>query len=480
MSNGTTKVIAEGGGTAKVKKKFKMPHTLVLMMVINLFAVLLTWLIPAGEFVRMQNAQGITVADPTSFHFTGANPINPLMIPTYIMSGSMGSASLLFFTLLSGAAFEVIISSGALQSLVGKLSNKIADREVIFIPVLTTMFALICTTISIEHFIAFAPVMAMITRAFGLDSIMGAAIMIFGGGIGFSTGTLNPNTTILSQKIAELPLYSGIEFRFLSMVIFLIVSNIYLIRYAKKIRKNPELSPVYELDQKYRMEENTDIDSFGELTVRKILVILSLVVALAMIVIGGVKLGWGVDENSAIFIGLAIVSGIFAGKGASEIANEMVAGARRMVGIAMIIGCARAVAGILSAGCVLDTVVYVLGQGLMMLPRFLQGIAMFWCNIIINFFISSGSGQAAVVMPIFVPMADMVGITRQTAVLAFNFGDGFCNYILPHGTTMMGIIGICGIAYGQWMKFMWKMFAIWVVTGSILVLIAQMIQLGPL
>jgi len=467
-------------GSAGQKKRITMPHTLVIILGLIVIATALTWIIPAGTFDRAKNAQGITVVNPTSFHYVESKSINPLLIPDYIVKGFKSTASLIFFTLICGAACEVVIASGALQSLVGKMSKKYASRGIIFIPLMTTLLALICTSQSIERFIGFAPIMVMITRAFGYDSIVGAAIMIFGGGIGFSTGTLNPSTTLLSQKIAELPLYSGIEYRFFSLFVFLIVSNVFLVRYANKIKAHPELSPMYELDLQYKAEENVDIDSFGELDTSKWLVLLGLVGTLIAIVIGGVKYKWGFDQNSAVFLVLAIISGIFARQTPNEIAKNFVNGAKRLVGIALIIGSARSVAGILTDGAILDTVAYALSQALSILPQAFRGIAMFISNIIINLFITSGSGQAALVMPIFTPLSDIVGITRQTAILSFNFGDGFCNYILPYSTTLMGIIGNSRVPYDCWMRFMWKMFAVWIVTGSALVFIAQMIHLGPM
>lgn len=464
----------------KAKKPIKMPHTLVIIMGIIVVAVLLTWIIPAGEFVRTENAQGITVVEPGSFSFTENHGVNPIKIPTYIVSGFAGVASLIFFTLFCGAAFEVIVQSGALQSLVGKISKALSNKEALFIPVMTVMFALICTTQSIESFMGFAPVMVMITKALGFDSMVAAAILIFGGGIGFSTGTLNPNTTLISQEIAELPPYSGIGFRFFSMAVFLVVSNIFLIKYALKIKKNPQASYMYDLDQQYSADEKVDIDSFGGMNIRKILVILCLVVSLSIVVYGAVMLHWGLDQNSAVFIAMGVIAGILAGMAPDKIANTMVAGAKRMVGIALIIGTARAISGILTDGHVLDTVVYALSIALAVLPGPIQGIAMFLSNLLVNIFITSGSGQAAIVMPIFIPLADMMDITRQTAVVGFNFGDGFGNYVLPYSTTLMGIIGNCKVPYDRWMKFAWKMFIIWVVTGSVLVFIAQQIHLGPM
>lgn len=456
-----------------------MPHTLVIIFAITLVAVLLTWVIPAGEYVREANEQGITVVDPNSYHVIESAGVNPFRIPEFMVSGFKGAVSLICFTLICGGAFDVIVTSEAMQSLVGKIAKKLAKSEAIFIPVLTTMFALICTTQSIETFIGFAPVMVMIMMAFGFDSICAAAILIIGGGIGFSTGTLNPNTTAISQKIAEMPLYSGIGYRFVCMAVFLVFSNIYLIRYARKIRSTPSLSPMYELDR-LRPEVAVDVESFGGMTVRKWFVVASLVVTLALIVFGSVKLGWGMDDISASFIWMAIVAGLCAGFTPSQIGKCMVNGAKRVVSIALIIGSARAISGILSEGKVLDTVVYAMSRVLLVLPRGLRGIAMYIANIIINLFLTSGSGQAAVVMPIFIPMADMVGITRQTTILAFNFGDGFCNYILPYSTTTMGIIGACGVPYEKWMKFIGKLFLIWVAVGSLLVLCAQLFGYGPM
>lgn len=149
-----------------------------------------------------------------------------------------------------------------------------------------------------------------------------------------------------------------------------------------------------------------------------------------------------------------------------------------MLGAALIIGLARAIAAVLSAGGIIDTIVYVLASGLGAVPTILQAPVMFLCNIVINIFITSGSGQAAVVMPLFLPVADMVGMTRQTAILAFNFGDGFCNYVLPTSTALMGMLGAANVPYDKWMKFMWKLFLIWCVLGCVLVSVAQFIHLA--
>lgn len=462
------------------KKQFKMPHTFVIVGIIILVAVLMTWIVPAGSFVRVENAQGIKVVDPQQFSYVEKSPINPLLIPLYIVKAFTKNADLLWVILFSGGAFHLLTVSGALQAVIAKVAKRFSDRLYIFIPVLTLAFGLICTTQGVNTFIAFAPVMVMLTLAMGLDSITGAAIILLGGAVGFSTGTLNISTTLVAQKIAELPLYSGLEYRSFCFVVFYIVTNIYLIRYAMKIKKNPELSPMYDLDKNNELNTGVDLDSFGALNTRKILILIALVAALSLIVYGCVVLGWNMAETAAIFIGLSVVVGFLAGFSPSDISKHFLEGCKKMLAAAIIIGLARAIGTILADGKIVDTVVHTLAGGLSVVPTLIQGPAMLVANTIINMFLTSGSGQAAAVMPILTPLADLIGMTRQTSVLAFNFGDGFCNYILPTSTALMGIISASNIPYDRWIKFMWKLFLIWMGVGSVLLVIAQIIHLGPM
>ena len=193
----------------KKKKAFKMPHSFVIVFSIIVAAVLMTWIIPAGEYLRVENAQGIKVIDPTQFQYLERSPVNPLLIPLYIVKAFIKRVDLLLVILFSGGAFHMLTESGSLQAAVAKIAKKFSDKLYVFIPILTLVFGLVCTTQGVNTFIAFAPVMIMMSLAMGLDSITGAAIILLGGAIGFSTGTLNPSTTIVAQKIAELPLYSA-------------------------------------------------------------------------------------------------------------------------------------------------------------------------------------------------------------------------------------------------------------------------------
>ena len=459
------------------KKKFKMPHTLVIIFIIILAAVLFTWIVPSGEYVQIEDpVTGRELIDPNSFHFVENTPVNPLRIMNYIIDGFMDAADLIFMLMFAGGAFHLITESGALQASIAKVARKFSNRFYIFIPMLTLIFTLIATNQGVNLFIPFVPITVMLSFALGLDSLVGVSIILLGGAVGFSTGTLQTSTTLLAQEIAGLVPFSGIWYRAICLVVFWVITNIFLIRYAMRIKKNPQLSPMYDLDQQSEMKASTtDLSSFGELNWRRVAILAALVIVLAIIVYGGLTLDWDMAEFAAMFLWLGIAVGLLAGKSLSDIAKGIVAGSKTMLGAVMIVGSARSIALILTDGGVMDTIVHVLAGGLV--PTVLQAPAMFLICTVFNVFMASGSGQAAVMMPLLLPVADLVGMTRQTVILAFNFGDGFGNYIFPTSTALMGLIGAANIPYDRWMRFIGKIFLLWVLVGCILVAIAQAIQL---
>ncbi len=457
----------------KKVKKAKTPHTLVILFLVILGSVVLTWIVAPGAYERVEDAiSGKLVVVPTSYHSVERSAVSLFSVPNIIMKSLVKRADLIFFIMMAGAAFHVIIESGAVHATIAKIAKRFSTQKNLFIAVLMLIFALICTTQGVNTFIAFAPITVLVALSLGLDSIVGVAIILLGGAVGFSTGTLNPNTTLIAQDILGLAPFSGITYRWVSFIVFYVITTAYVIHYSKKITVNPEYSPMYDLDQQ-REIKSVDLDVFGNVDTKKILVLLSLVGSLVWMVYGGIKLGYKFTENGGIFICLSIVAGLFAGFGPSKIASHMTTGAKKMVGAALILGSATAVSEILTAGQVLDPIVHGMTSILNATPGFLLGPVMFIGNIVINGAITSGSGQAAVVMPIFGPASEMVGISPQLTILAYNFGDGFCNYILPTSTALMGILSVADVPYDRWMKFMGKLFLIWIVVGSGLLMIAQ-------
>ena len=462
-----------------MKKKFVFPNTYVIIIMMMIVAVLLTWIIPSGEFERVKDEvskQSIII--PGTFKYIENNPISLFKIPVYIMKGLAKASDIVFLVIIVGGAFNIIIETGMFQSFAGRLTKVFSNKEVLIIPAFSTIFALACTTMGVNTFIGFAPIAVIIARSIGYDAIVGVSMVALGGAIGFSTGTFNPFTTGVAQSLAGLPIFSGLGYRFVCLVVFLIVTNIYIIWYAKKVKANPESSVVYEMEQENKKIEVSE-KQHDKIEGKHYLVLLIVIACFVLLVYGSQNWKWKLQENAAMFIWMGVLSGFAYGFGPSKIAEEFTKGARKLVYGALMIGMANGISLILTDGKILDTTVQYLGGLLVALPSYLQAAGMFLMQLLINGLITSGSGQAAATMPIMLPVADIIGMTKQTAVLAFNFGDGLSNYILPTSSALMGFIAMVGISYSNWMKFMWRLFLIWIVVGAVLVIIANSINYGP-
>ena len=462
-----------------MKKKFVFPNTYVIIIMMMIVAVLLTWIIPSGEFERVKDEvskQSIII--PGTFKYIENNPISLFKIPVYIMKGLAKASDIVFLVIIVGGAFNIIIETGMFQSFAGRLTKVFSNKEVLIIPAFSTIFALACTTMGVNTFIGFAPIAVIIARSVGYDAIVGVSMVALGGAIGFSTGTFNPFTTGVAQSLAGLPIFSGLGYRFICLVAFLIVTNIYIIWYAKKVKANPESSVVYEMEQENKKIEVSE-KQHDKIEGKHYLVLLIVIACFVLLVYGSQNWKWKLQENAAMFIWMGVLSGFAYGFGPSKIAEEFTKGARKLVYGALMIGMANGISLILADGKILDTTVQYLGGLLVALPSYLQAAGMFLMQLLINGLITSGSGQAAATMPIMLPVADIIGTTKQTAVLAFNFGDGLSNYILPTSSALMGFIAMVGISYSNWMKFMWRLFLIWIVVGAVLVIIANSINYGP-
>lgn len=456
-------------------KKIKFPHSYVIIISLIIIASALTWIIPSGEFDRvpMPNSKKMMVVSD-SFHYIESTPINLFEIPYKIMFGLKKYSDIIFLVLIVGGAFNIIIQTGMFQAFADKLTKKFASNEIYIIPIFTLIFALACMSMGVNTFIGFAPVGIIIARSMGYDAIVGVSMVMLGGAIGFSTGTFNPFTTGVAQGIADLPLFSGLGYRLFCLFCFWIVTNIYIIRYAKKIKLNPKASVVYGLDFSY-----LETDSEVALQKKHFLVLAVVITCFATLVYRGINLHWKLKEAGAVFIYMGVLSGLVFGFNPSKIASLFIEGTKKLIFGALIVGIAGTISIILQEGKILDTAVLFLSNSLSSLPDSLQAIGMFLIQCFTDGLVTSGSGQAAVTMPIMIPVADMLNITRQTTVLGFNFGDGFTNYILPSSSALMGFLAISNIPYENWMKYMWKLYFIWLLLGAVLIYIADFIKLGP-
>lgn len=458
----------------KQKKKWKTPHTFVILVAIIIIAAIATYLIPAGEFTRFKDAAtGKTLVEAGSYHRIASNPLNPLLIPSAIYTGIVKSASTITFMLIIGGAFEVITSTGALTALCKKLSKTFSKHKYAVIPVFLTLFSIFGFTMGMSsEVMIFVPIGITLALFLGLDKVTGTAMIALGAAVGFTAGILNPFNVGVAQDIAELPLFSGMAYRIVILVILLAATSAYIIIYAKKVAANPEKSVIYGIqeDTEYTFEDVSDSISKSQIAV---LVIMA--AGFGILIYGLSKKGWYFEEMSGLFIFMGIACGLVSGYGPSRIAKEFGNGAKGIVVGCLIIGIARTVEVILSDAKILDTIVYGIVNIVNVMPDSIKAVGMFICQSLINCVIVSGTGQAAVTMPLMVPVSDLVGISRQTAVLAFQLGDGFSNSVLPMSSSLMGYLAVSKIPYSKWLKFMMPLFLIWTALGCLFMLGALMI-----
>ena len=458
----------------KQKKKWKTPHTFVILVAIIIIAAIATYLIPAGEFTRFKDAAtGKTLVEAGSYHRIASNPLNPLLIPSAIYTGIVKSASTITFMLIIGGAFEVITSTGALTALCKKLSKTFSKHKYAVIPVFLTLFSIFGFTMGMSsEVMIFVPIGITLALFLGLDKVTGTAMIALGAAVGFTVGILNPFNVGVAQDIAELQLFSGMAYRIVILVILLAATSAYIIIYAKKVAANPEKSVIYGIqeDTEYTFEDVSDSISKSQIAV---LVIMA--AGFGILIYGLSKKGWYFEEMSGLFIFMGIACGLVSGYGPSRIAKEFGNGAKGIVVGCLIIGIARTVEVILSDAKILDTIVYGIVNIVNVMPGSIKAVGMFICQSLINCVIVSGTGQAAVTMPLMVPVSDLVGISRQTAVLAFQLGDGFSNSVLPMSSSLMGYLAVSKIPYSKWLKFMMPLFLIWTALGCLFMLGALII-----
>lgn len=462
------------------KKKFKIPHTYVILFTVILIMSVLTYIIPAGEFDTVEDAEtGRTLVDPDSFHNVDQNPTGVFDLFKSVPNGMKAAATIIFFIFVVGGSFQIITGTGAIEAVIGKTALSMKGKEKLMIPVFILVFAAAGGTIGLsEEAIVFVPIGIALARALGFDAITGTAMITLGAACGFSSGFMNPFTVGVAQGIAQLPLFSGITMRLIILAVMVTITTIYILRYAEKVKNDPEKSIVRELE----LEEQADIidlNNIPKLETHHYLVLLVLLAGFATIVFGVFKYGWYITEISATFLAMGLIGGLMGKLGPSRIAEEFVIGARSIVFGALVVGVARAILVVMEDGLIIHSIINGLASAIQTLPKAISVLGMYVVQIVINFFIPSGSGQAATTMPIMAPLSDLIGVTRQTAVMAFQFGDGFTNSIIPTSASLMGVLSIAKIPYEKWVKFLWPLMLIWGLMGAIFLIIANAISYGP-
>ena len=459
--------------TTPFYKRLVMPHTLVVVMALVIFVLALSWVVPSGEYQRMkvQTSEGTrTVTVAGTYQQVPKVYLGPQMVLESPIKGFLDGALLICFLLMIGGSFAIFQETGAVEFGIRKITDAIAKRpylEGAFIPALMTVFSLAGAVFGMsEEVIPFILIFIPLARRLGYDSIVGTAIPFLGAAAGFAAAFFNPFTVGIAQSIAAVPLYSGLGYRLVTWVIGTVVIVAYVVWYARRVKRNPEISPVYDLDREREALEPHDATPAGW-DLRHVATLGLFAAAMVLLVVGVLAWKWYIDQIAMLFFGLGIVLGVAGGLGPSHIARTFVAGAKDMVGVVFIIACARALLVIAQDAKILDTILFAASGTLSALPIGVIAQVMFLIQCVINFFLHSGTAQAALTMPIMAPLADLVGITRQTAVYAFQLCE-FINPILPTSAVTMGVLGAAKIPWERWARWFLPLMWILVVLSFLL------------
>jgi uncharacterized ion transporter superfamily protein YfcC len=444
----------------------RVPHTFVLLFVLVALAAAATHVLPAGKYARVTSASGRLLVDPESYATVAAHPAGFGDVLMAYPRGLEATAQIVFYIFLIGGAFGVLNATGAIEAAIGAVVAACAGRGEWVIAVLMLLFSLGGATIGMaEETLPFLPGLVVLARRLGYDDVTGGAIALVGAGAGFSGAFLNPFTVGVGQQIAGLPPLSGMGYRLVVWVVVTTIAIAYVSIYARRIRRSPEAT-------------TTPAGSVSVLP-RQWLVLAILAVGLIAVVVGALRWQWGLTELGACFVGVAVLAGIAGGLGADGTAERFLAGAAGIASGALVVGLARGVLVIFDRADVTDTILHALAETVRGLPGSVAVAGIYGVQVVLSYLVPSGSGQAALSLPILAPLADLVGVTRQTSVLAYQFGDGFSNIFTPTQGYFMAGLALIGVPWTKWAKFLWPLQVLWLLAGLALLLIAHAMRWGP-
>lgn len=467
----------------KEKKKFEFPHIFVLLFIMMVIFEILTYIIPAGQYKRVIDPiTKRSIIDPGSFQFIKNTPVGPFKLFLCLIDGLIDAAPISFLIFCAFSSLYVVQKTGAIDAGIAWLANsakKNPKSSKLMIALCIIVFAAWGSTgtISYEEIVAFIPIFCSLSIALGYDPIVGMMMSFVAVGMGFSSATVNPFTIGVAQSIAELPLFSGLGLRLCVLACMILLTIVYTLKYAKKIKDNPAASYVHDVDLS-DFKINSD-DESTKFTLQKKLVLVDLLLLIICMVYGLLKLKWYINQLSAAFIIMAIVAGIISKWSPNKFADIMVEGLSKAVMTALVVGAARGILMVVSSGNILDTIIYAAANILGKAGSIVSSYGMLVFQTLLNFLIPSGSGQAATSMPIMAPLADAIGLKRQIAVLAFQFGDGFSDLVWPTSFLLIAC-GLSKVPVNKYYKVMIPFFCLSLLIQIVFITIAVMIGYGPM
>lgn len=431
------------------------PYVLLFLMLV--LAAIATWVVPSGEFSRT-SSNGISFVVPNSLKPVTQHGVMPGEMFAALAKGMIESAPIIFLILFTGGALAVLEATGAVRSALALASRRDGTRTHIAVIVLCAIFSLLGTLgVVTNSVVAFVPLGLLLAESMGLRKEIGAGLIYLGTYAGFNTGILNPVTTGLSQRLAGLPMFSGMTFRVCVYIAFVVATIVFLLARIRADRINGAAvcssAPV--------QNGTTAASSLPRLDARQFTVVGIVLVCLSAFVYGSSTRHWAETEMIAMFLIMAIASGIVSGIRPGKIADTFLHGCSGLIKGALVVGMARAISIVLSEGKILDPIVNMLAGWLAPLHSTAAAISMFLSAALIHIGISSGSGESAVLIPIFAPLGDALHLTRQVTVQAVLLGEGFINCFNPTSGVLMAVLATSGIPYFKWVRFVMPLLIAW-------------------
>lgn len=526
----------------------RVPHTYVIVFAIIVIAAIMTWFIPSGKYIEVEKeVDGISKKEMV-FYYQKNIPqeyqqeVQPQpqtwQIFSALFKGFVKQSNIIVFILMIGGAFWIMNESKAID--IGimaflRLTRKIEGNRVmksvgvdnIVIVLIMLMFSVFGAVFGMsEETIAFVIILVPLAISMGYDSILGVCMVYVAAHIGFAGAILNPFTIGIAQGLADIPLFSGIEYRMFCWLVLNVFGIGFVLFYARKIKRNPKLSVVYDEDEYWRKREQNKTDEvkyytpkiawfvygailislvifsflypyttltigtsnytlfvipvftalfalLGVVSLRKSVhyfILLLLAYTIVFLIIGVMGYGWYVMEIATLFMAMGVASGLAINKSADSIAKLFLEGVKDILSAAIIVGLAGGIIVVLDDGGIIDSILYGLSKAMGNFGNIASVGVMYLIQTVINVVIPSGSAKAAITMPIMAPFSDLIGISRQATVVAFQFGDGFTNMITPTSGVLIAVLGVARVPYHKWVKWVWPLILSLVVLGFLLLI----------
>lgn len=471
----------------------KIPHVFALLTGVVFVCSILTWIIPSGEFERETRLVGgsqreMVVAGTYTtipkyrtlrglvFTERAADAASPTGLDAFLSAiprGMIAASDIIFFIFIIGGVFGILQKTGTIPAVLHAVLEKLRNRWQLLTVVLMLLMGIGGSTLGMgEEFIPLVPIFLIVAREIRCDRIYGTALVYVAGAVGFAAATTNPFTVNIAQSIAGLPLNSAMGFRSAFFVACMVITLIYMLRYGSRIRQDPSASYVADID--FEIDENVEPPRLN----RAHIAIVAACIAIFVFILWAVQArGWWLPEMAGGFILMGLVAIAISRMPLAEASRATVRGMEEMTVAALVVGFARAVTVVMNDGLILDTLIESASGVLLHVPSLVAAEGMLVFQATLNFFIPSGSGQAAVTMPLMAPLADVLGLSRQTAVFAFTCGDGFSNMVIPTSGILMASLGLAGVPYERWLRFMVPLLAQLIGVAAIFMAIAVVVGL---